>query len=261
MAPMSGAPARTEPPRQPLARALAIRRQRRVWSRRAPSWDHADMPGLDKVLAAVVAAAGEVEGRSAVDLGCGTGQVALRLARAGAFVVAVDVSPEMIARLRHDCPTALAGAIESVVAPIEDLELASASVDLVVSNYALHHLRDSDKARVVAQAERWLRPGGRLVIGDMMLGRGADPRDRRIIASKVAALARRGPGGWWRIAKNGARFWFRLQERPVSMAAWQAMLAAAGFTEVGARAVVAEAAVVWGTKGLAAPAPSVPSPG
>ena len=43
----------------------------------------------------------------------------------------------------------------------------------------------------------WLRPGGRLVIGDMMFGRGADAQDRAIIASKARSLLRRGPGGWW----------------------------------------------------------------
>jgi hypothetical protein len=90
------------------------------------------------------------------------------------------------------------------------------------------------------------------VIGDMMFGRGGDARDRQIIGSKLSHLVRKGPGGWWRIAKNGGRFLLRFQERPVSMSAWTAMFAKAGLTEVEALPVVNEAAVVRGTKPPAA---------
>ena len=120
------------------------------------------------------------------------------------------------------------------------------SIDLVVSNYALHHLRDADKAQVVRQVFSWLRPGGRFVLGDMMFGRGVEKRDREIIVSKLALLVRKGPGGWWRIAKNGGRYVFRTQERPVSMATWVAMFEEAGFEKVRAVPVVNEAAVVFG---------------
>ena len=82
----------------------------------------------------------------------------------------------------------------------------------------------------------------------MMFGRGGQARDREIIGSKLALLLRKGPGGWWRIVKNGGRFVFRFQERPVSVSAWEAMLDKAGFTEVEGLPVVNEAAVVRGTK-------------
>jgi SAM-dependent methyltransferase len=128
----------------------------------------------------------------------------------------------------------------------EALELRPASFDVVVSNYALHHLRDRDKASLVRSAAVWLRPGGRLVIGDMMFGRGATTRDRRIIVAKVSILARMGPGGWWRIAKNTVRFLLRLQERPLPMETWVTLLEDAGFVDVIAVPMVAEAAVVVG---------------
>jgi len=82
----------------------------------------------------------------------------------------------------------------------------------------------------------------------MMFGRGASSRDRAIIKSKVAALARKGPGGWWRIAKNAARYLLRVQERPVSMDTWTTMLARSGFTEVTAITIVAEAGIVTGRR-------------
>ena len=45
-------------------------------------------------------------------------------------------------------------------------------------------------------------PGGRLVIADMMFGRGGSRRGRAILRQKVAALAAKGVGGWWHIAKG-----------------------------------------------------------
>jgi len=93
-------------------------------------------------------------------------------------------------------------------------------------------------------AYRWLRPGGRLVIADMMLGRGGSARDRAIIRGKLSILARKGPGGWWRIAKNAGRYLLRVQERPISMTSWTALLEKAGFIGITASAVVAEAGLV-----------------
>jgi hypothetical protein len=61
-------------------------------------------------------------------------------------------------------------------------------------------------------------------------------------------LLRKGPGGWWRIAKNAGRYLLRFQERPVSIAAWEKMLSEAGFVKVEATQVVNEAAVVSGVK-------------
>jgi hypothetical protein len=84
------------------------------------------------------------------------------------------------------------------------------------------------------------------VIADMMFGRGGSSRDRAIIKSKVVALARKGPGGWWRITKNAARYLLRMQERPVSMDAWTSMLTRSGFTQITSTTIVAEAGLVAG---------------
>ncbi len=227
-----------------------IARQERFWTRRAASWDHGagNNPGLVKVVERVLAEAAPAEQMTAVDLGCGSGQLTLRLAPRVASVVAVDVSQRMIDLLAENAAAEGVTNVEGRAVPVEHLDLRPGSVDLVVSNYALHHLRDPDKARAVAQAARWLRPGGRLVVGDMMFGRGGDPRDREIIGSKLALMVRKGPAGWWRIAKNATRYLVRFQERPVSMGAWVRMFEAAGLAEVTAIPVVNEAAVVRGTK-------------
>ena len=224
----------------------AVRRQRRVWSGRVASWDQHGSAGLTTVTAAVLEAADIKPDAQVVDLGCGNGQISLPLAMRGARVLAVDVSAAMVRQLEAQALSEGAGSLEGLAIPIEELSLPAESVDLVVSSYALHHLRDPDKARLVTSAFTWLRPGGRLLVADMMFGRGGSTADRAIIRSKVTALARKGPGGWWRIAKNAARYLLRMQERPVSMDRWTAMLADAGFGAVTTSTIVAEAGLVSG---------------
>jgi len=226
----------------------AVRRQRRVWSGRVASWDQHGSAGLGKVTGAILARADVRPDAQVVDLGCGTGQISLPLAGRGAQVLAVDVSPAMISRLRSEAARLGVTRLDALAMPIEQVVLPPESVDLVVSSYALHHLRDADKARLVTAVYGWLRPGGRLVIADMMFGRGASGRDRAIIRSKVAALARKGPGGWWRIAKNAARYLLRVQERPISMEAWTVLLERSGFAGVTAGTIVAEAGIVAGSR-------------
>ncbi|HTX01313.1 MAG TPA: class I SAM-dependent methyltransferase [Acidimicrobiales bacterium] len=208
-----------------------------------------------RVVERVVAEAAVRPGERAVDLGCGSGQLSLRLAERAGNVLAVDVSQAMVDLLERNARQQGITNVTGRAAAVEHLDLPEGSVDVVVSNYALHHLRDPDKAVAVRAAARWLAPGGRLVVGDMMFGRGGDARDREIISSKVAVMLRRGPAGWWRIAKNAVRYLLRVQERPISMAAWMALFEAAGLAGVQAHPVVAEAAVVVGTK------PPTPAPG
>jgi ubiquinone/menaquinone biosynthesis C-methylase UbiE len=203
---------------------------------------------LTRVVRALLAKCGETSDTVAVDLGCGSGQVTVPLARSCRHVVAIDIDTHAIELLSARATREAVTNIQAVVHPAETLDLGSESVDLVVSNYALHHLRDADKRMLIERSFRWLRPGGRLVIGDMMFGRGADPADREIIWEKVRELIRRGPGGWWRIVKNGSRFLLRLQEKPLRPGAWESIIREAGFTNVRTSRVVAEACVISATK-------------
>lgn len=224
-------------------------RNQRLWDGRADSWDDGGASGLRRVVDSVLAAADfRGGGGQVLDLGCGTGQLSIPLAEAGADVIAVDISPSMIERLAAKAETAGIRNLKGVVVPIEKLDVPPQSLDLVVSNYAMHHLRDGDKAALLKKANTWLRPGGKLVVGDMMFGRGATTRDRQIIASKVTLFLRRGPAGWWRIAKNVGRFAFRVGERPVAIETWRAYFEAAGFADITVLPVVAEAAVITGVK-------------
>ena len=204
--------------------------------------------GLEKVTAAVLAAAHVRPGDLVIDLGCGAGLVSLPLTERGARVLAVDASQILLARLERAARDRSLSGIEVLARPIDCLALPACSADLIVTSYALHRLRDADKQRLVVAAYHWLKPGGTFVVADMMFGRGTTSRDRAIIKSKVRVLARRGLGGWWRIAKNGCRYLVRVREHPVSISAWTAMFAGAGFTGITASSIVNEAGLVSGRR-------------
>lgn len=102
------------------------------------------------------------------DLGCGTGQVAAALAPFVKQVIAVDRSSDMLDAARRrvrDLPNVDVRRGELEALPVVDGALDAATLLLV-----LHHL--PDPAEALAEAARVLRPGGRLLISDML------PHDR-----------------------------------------------------------------------------------
>lgn len=226
------------------AQALTVAKERLLWNRRAENWDSQGSAGLTAVVQAVIDTCLTPAGTTAVDLGAGSGQVTLPLARRCERMLAVDLSEPLLAQLQQKAAESSITNISTVAQPLETLDLQPVSVDLIVSNYALHHLRDADKARLIERCYAWLAPGGQLVIGDMMFGRGGQAGDRQIIASKVSSFLRRGPAGWWRLAKNVLRFSLRIREKPVTAERWEALARAAGFEAVTTRRVVAEACVL-----------------
>ncbi len=223
----------------------------RKWDGRVAQWHShvTSTAGFEKVLDRLVNMSSPRPTDACVDLGAGTGFVTTAIAPRVGSVLAVDISPAMAVSLGERAARAGLENVRTKVADLRELRLPPASADLIVSSYALHHLRDADKRALTAEAARWLRPGGRIVVADMMFGRGTSRRDRQILRQKVAALAVRGPAGWWRIAKNLGRFGFGVgQEHPATPQFWQAALREAGFTEVIFEPVVAEAGIVRGVR-------------
>src|SRR5580658_624112 len=239
-----------------LPAAAAVRLIRHISPRRGSAWDRRSPAGLEKVTAAMLATVNVEPGDQVVDIGCGAGQLSLTLAERGARVLAIDASETMIARLEERAEERALIGFECLASPIERLSLPAESADVIVTSYALHYLRDADKGRLVAAAYYWLKPGGTLIIADMMFGRGATSQDRAIIRSKVGSLARKGIGGWWRIAKNSYRYLVRAQERPVSISTWATMFARAGFKSITASSIVNEAGLVTGRRPIDHPLPS-----
>ena len=168
-----------------------------------------------------------------VDVGSGTGLLSLTIAPLATRVWAVDIAAAMTEYLRAKAASAGLDNIETVTASAVSLPLVDESADLVVSNYCFHHLSDAEKERALAEIHRVLRPGGRLVFGDMMFRVGLqDPRDREVVRDKVSAMLRRGVPGVVRLAKNAIRFAGRRWEQPARADWWQQALQRAGFTDI-----------------------------
>ena len=122
-----------------------------------------------------------------VDVGCGTGTLAIALAADGAQVIGVDGDPEVLA-LAYAKPGAEAVQWRKGLATA--LPLPGASADRVVMSLLLHHLDAGAKRTALAEALRVLRPGGRLHVADW--GR---PRDPVMRAAAWALQRVDGPDG------------------------------------------------------------------
>jgi ubiquinone/menaquinone biosynthesis C-methylase UbiE len=171
--------------------------------------------------------------QTVVDVGCGTGLLALAFAERVARVWAIDSSPAMIEYLRVKASSADLENIETVVASAVSLPLVDEVADLVISNYCLHELPQAGKERALGEAMRVLKPGGRLVIGDMMFSLNPmQRRDRRVVVDKLRQLASRGLPGAWRLLKNAARLLAGRWEYPANAEWWREALQRAGFQHV-----------------------------
>ncbi len=110
---------------------------------------------------AMVTALGPLEGRRVLDVATGTGLVAALLERAGADVVAVDQSEEMLARARaRFAGTGRAGAVELVHAEAERLPFADGAFDALTFTYLLRYV--DEPAATLRELARVVRPGGRI---------------------------------------------------------------------------------------------------
>jgi ubiquinone/menaquinone biosynthesis C-methylase UbiE len=220
-------------------------------------WDrhvlHADelsrTPGFRELRNAILERAKPLPGEHALDVGTGTGLLALPLAERCAGVWAIDISPAMIEHLRWVVFGRRLTNLYPLVGSATSLPLEDASVGLVVSNYCFHHLDEEGKRRCVAEAYRVLAPGGRLVFGDMMFGWSpAAGRNRKVIGSKLRSMARRGPAGLARIARNGVKVVTGTGEHPAPPDWWQEALEAAGFAEVSVECLPHEGAIAAARK-------------
>jgi putative AdoMet-dependent methyltransferase len=121
-------------------------------------------PAADRALAASLRLD---PSRSLLDLGCGTGQFACEAARLAREVVAVDVSPAMLAFARNRAGNEKLGNLRFIHAGFLSYEHEGAAVDVAVSKFALHHLPDFWKAVALRRMHGWIKPGGLLFLQDV----------------------------------------------------------------------------------------------
>lgn len=116
----------------------------------------------ESVRTAALDALGVAAGRTAVDLGAGTGFVSEALIARGLSVIAVDQSSAMLAELARKLGSVK---VECRIGTAESVPVDDASVDYVVANMYLHHV--DEPAAAIHEAVRILRRGGGLAITDL----------------------------------------------------------------------------------------------
>jgi|SRR4051794_5229346 len=149
-------------------------------------------------------------GETVLDLGSGGGiDVLLSARRVGPTgrAYGVDMTDEMLALARTNAERAGARNVEFVKGTIEAVPLPDRSVDVVISNCVIN--LSTDKAAVLAEAHRLLRPGGRFGVSDVVADDHLDAAQRAARGSYVGCIA-------------GA----------LSIGEYRAGLAAAGFTDI-----------------------------
>jgi 2-polyprenyl-3-methyl-5-hydroxy-6-metoxy-1,4-benzoquinol methylase len=126
--------------------------------------DFAAYTRQDSTMVGIAEFLGDLQGREVLELGNGMGEMTTLLARSGAHVTAIDISPASTAVARRRAELhGVEGAIEFVIAAGEQLPMGSDCFDVVVGKAVLHHL---DVTRAAPELHRVLRPGGRAAFAE-----------------------------------------------------------------------------------------------
>ena len=130
------------------------------------------------------------EGETVLDLGSGAGADVLISARrvgASGKAIGLDMTDEMLELARANAADAGLRNVEFVKGYIEDIPLPNGSVDVIVSNCVLN--LSGDKPKVLAEAARVLKPGGRFAVSDVIASPDMDEATRADMAAFTGCIA------------------------------------------------------------------------
>jgi len=130
------------------------------------------------------------EGETVLDLGSGAGaDVLISARRVGPTgrAIGLDMTDEMLELARANAAEAGVENVEFVKGYIEEIPLPDGSVDVIVSNCVLN--LSGDKPRVLAEAARVLKPGGRFAISDVIASPDMDAATRADMAAYTGCIA------------------------------------------------------------------------
>ncbi len=137
-----------------------------------------------------LAHAGLTGGETVLDLGSGAGIdcfLAAREVGATGRVIGVDMTPAMLERARNNQKRINSPNVEFRLGEIEHLPVADASIDVIISNCVVN--LSPDKPQVFREALRVLKPGGRLVVSDLVLTRALSPEMQKNVDLYVGCVA------------------------------------------------------------------------
>jgi SAM-dependent methyltransferase len=127
---------------------------------------------------------GDLElGETVVDLGCGAGfdtVLAAQMVGAEGQVIGVDMTPAMLQKARRSAELLGLGNVDLREGYLEELPIADATADVVISNGVINLC--PDKATVLAEAFRVLKSGGRLQIADIIVAKAVPEGAKQDIA-------------------------------------------------------------------------------
>ena len=137
-----------------------------------------------------VAIASLKEGEIVLDLGSGAGFDCFLAANAvgnKGKVIGVDMTPEMIAKARENADKGGYTNVEFRLGEIENLQVPDFYVDVIISNCVVN--LSPEKSRVFAEAYRVLKPGGRVMVSDIVLLKTLPNEVRNSIEAYISCIA------------------------------------------------------------------------